>query len=134
MQELLAQRKKRLVELRYRRGRMKHLVEFPLEEGGSIVVEVDEPESAGTIRAARGDTIVKAKETLEEALNNVLPVTKSLVEKLRSIGNKPDEIGVTFGVSLNTAVGAVMASASAEANFSVTMHWSGKTEETTPQS
>lgn len=113
---------------------MKHLVEFPLEEGGSIVVEVDEPESAGTIRAAREDTIVKAKETLEEALNNVLPVTKSLVEKLRSIGSKPDEIEVTFGVSLNTAVGAVIASASAEANFSVTMHWSGKQEETTPQS
>ena len=113
---------------------MKRLVEFPLEEGGSIVVEVDEPESAGTIRAARGDTIVKAKETLEEALNNVLPVTKSLVEKLRSIGNKPDEIEVTFGVSLNTAVGAVIASASAEGNFSVTLHWSGKTEEATPQS
>ena len=113
---------------------MKHLVEFPLEEGGSIVVEVDEPESAGTIRAARGDTIVKAKETLEEALNNVLPVTKSLVEKLRSIGNKPDEIEVAFGVSLNTAVGAVMASASAEANFSVTLHWGGKKEETTPPS
>jgi Trypsin-co-occurring domain 1 len=113
---------------------MKHLVEFPLQEGGSIVVEVDEPESEGTVRAARGDTIVKAKETLEEALNNVLPVTKSIVEKLRSIGNKPDEIEMTFGVSLNTAVGAVIAAASAEANFSVTMHWSGKTEETTPQS
>ena len=38
---------------------MKHLVEFPLAEGGSIVVEVDEPESAGTIRAARGETITK---------------------------------------------------------------------------
>src|SRR6266567_2972364 len=81
---------------------MKHLVRFPLQEGGSIVVEVDEPESEGTVRAARGDTIVKAKETLEEALNNVLPVTKSIVEKLRSIGNKPDEIEMTFGVSLNS--------------------------------
>ncbi len=101
---------------------MKHLIEYPLEEGGSIVVEVDEPESAGTIRAAREDTIAKAKQTFEEALNGALPVTKSLVEKLRSIGNNPDEIEVTFGVSLNTAVGAVIASASAEANFSVTMH------------
>ena len=111
---------------------MKHLVEFPLQEGGSIVVEVDEPESEGAVRAAREDTIVKAKETLEEALNNVLPVTKSIVEKLRSIGNKPDEIEVTFGVSLNTAVGAVIASASAAANFSVTMHWTGTSKETTP--
>ena len=112
---------------------MKHLVEFPLEDGGSIVIEVDEPESTGTVRAAREDTIAKAKQTFEEAFNGVLPVTKGLVEKLRSIGNNPDEIEVTFGVSLNTAVGAVIASASAEANFSVTLHWSGKTEETTPQ-
>jgi hypothetical protein len=113
---------------------MKHLVEFPLDEGGSIIVEVDEPESEGTIRAARGDAIVKAKETLEQALNNVLPFTKSIVEKLRSIGNKPDEIEISFGVKLSTAAGAVIASASAEANFDVTMHWSGKNETVTPQS
>jgi len=113
---------------------MKHLVEFPLDEGGSIIVEVDEPESEGTIRAARGDTIVKAKETLEQALNNVLPFTKSIVEKLRSIGNKPDEIEISFGVKLSTAAGAVIASASAEANFDVTMHWSGKNEAVKPQS
>src|SRR5437660_1757414 len=112
---------------------MQHLVEFPLQEGGSIVVMVDEPESAGTIRAAREGAIVKAKQTFEEALNGVLPVTKSLVEKLRSIGNTPDEIEVAFGVSLNSAVGAVIASASGEANFSVTLHWSRKTEETTHQ-
>lgn len=112
---------------------MKHLVEYPLEEGGSIVVEVDEPESVGTVRAARDDVIVKAKQTFEDALNGVLPVTKGLVDKLRSIGNKPDEIEVSFGVCLNTAVGAVIASASAQANFSVTMHWSAKKEEAAPQ-
>jgi hypothetical protein len=110
---------------------MKHLVEFPLEEGGSVVVEVDEPESEGTIRAARGDTIVKAKETLEQALNNVLPFTKSIVEKLHSMGNKPDEIEISFGVKLSTAAGAVIASATAEANFGVTVHWSGISNETT---
>ena len=112
---------------------MKHLVEFPLEEGGSIVVEVDEPESAGTVRAGRGDSIVKAKETLEEALNNVLPVTKSIVEKLRSIGNKPDEIEISFGVKLSTVAGAVIAAASAEANFDVTVRWTGKKEESPPK-
>src|SRR2546430_16712973 len=113
---------------------MKHLVEFPLEEGGSIVIEVDEPEGAGTIREARGDIIAKAKQTFEEALNGVLPVTKSIVEKLRSIGSKPDEIEISFGVKLSTAAGAVIASASAEANFDVTMHWSAKNEAVTPQS
>jgi hypothetical protein len=32
---------------------MKRLVEFPLDEGGSILVQVDEPESGGTVRRAR---------------------------------------------------------------------------------
>jgi predicted RNase H-like HicB family nuclease len=109
---------------------MKHLVEFPLEEGGSIVVEVDELETGGTVRAGRGDTIEKAKETLEEALNKVVPVTKSVVEKLRSVGSKPDEIEITFGVKLSTVAGAVIASATAEANLGVTVRWTGKTEET----
>jgi len=113
---------------------MKHLVEFPLEEGGSIVIEVDEPESAGTIRAARGETIAKAKETLEEALNKVLPATRLAIEKLRNLGSKPDEVEVTFGMSLSTIAGVVIASTSAAANFSVTVHWSGGKEETTPPS
>jgi len=64
------------------------LVEFPLEEGGSIVVEVDEPETGGTVRAGRADTIEKAKETLEEALNKVVPVTKSVVEKPTSCATR----------------------------------------------
>ena len=113
---------------------MKHLVEFPLQEGGSIVVEVDEPESEGTVRAARGDTIAKAKETLEEALDKVLPTTRYAIEKLRSLGSQPDEIEVSFGMSLSTVAGVVIASTSAGANFSVTVHWSGKKEETAPLS
>jgi predicted RNase H-like HicB family nuclease len=109
--------------------KVKHLVEFPLEDGGSIVVEVDEPETSGTIRAGRGDTIEKARETLEEALNKVLPAAKSVVEKLHTMGNAPDEIEVTFGVKLTTVAGAVIASASVEANFDVTLRWVGKTQE-----
>jgi hypothetical protein len=105
---------------------MKHLVEFPLEDGNSIVVEIDESETGGTVRANRGDKIEKAKETLEEALDRVLPATKSIVEKLWSIVNKPDETEVTFGIKLSTVAGAVIASATAEANFNVTLRWKDK--------
>ncbi len=111
---------------------MKHLVEFPLAEGGSIVVEVDEPETGGTVRAGREDQIEKAKETFENALNKVLPATKTVVEKLRSMASRPDEIEVTFGVNLSTMAGAFIASASAAANFGVTVRWTGTNKETTP--
>ncbi len=110
---------------------MKRLVAFPLEEGGNIVIEIDEPETGGTVRAGREDTIEKAKETFEEALNKVLPATKTVVEKLRNMASKPDEIEVAFGVNLSTMAGAFIASASAGANFGVTVRWTGKAEETT---
>jgi len=111
---------------------MKHLVEFPLEEGGSIVVEIDEPEMGGTVRAGREDTIEKARETFEEALNKVLPATKTVLEKLRSLTSGPDEIEITFGVNLSTMAGAFIASASAGANFGVTVRWAGISKEITP--
>src|SRR6516225_9377689 len=104
---------------------MKHLVEFPLEEGGSIVVEIDEPETGGTVRAGREDKIEQARETFEEALNKVLPATKTVIEKVRNMASKPDEIEVTFGVNLSTMAGAVIASVSTAANFSVTVRWTG---------
>jgi hypothetical protein len=110
---------------------MKHLVEFPLEAGGSIVVEVDEPEREGTIRAGREDVIERGRETFEAALDKVLPVTRTVVERLRSIAHNPDEIEVTFGVNLSTMAGAVIASATAEANFGVTVRWTGTHKEGT---
>jgi predicted RNase H-like HicB family nuclease len=104
---------------------MKRLVEFPLQGGGSIFVQIDEPETSGTVRASRGDTIEKARETLEDALNKVLPATHSIVEKLQSM--RPTEIEVTFGITLSLQAGAFI-TAGSDANFGVTVRWTGKAE------
>jgi hypothetical protein len=112
---------------------MKRLVEFSLEEGGSLVVEIDEPDLGGTVRAGRGETIDKARETLENALNKVLPATRSVVEKVRSLSSKPDEIEITFGINLSTVAGAFIASASAGANFGITVRWSEQKAVESPQ-
>ena len=111
---------------------MKRLVEFPLEEGGSILVQIDEPDTGGTVRAGRDETIEKARETFEEALNRVLPAAKSVVEKLQSMASKPDEIEVSFGINLSTQAGAFIALASAAANFGVTVRWTSASKEITP--
>ena len=105
---------------------MKRLVEFPLQEGGSVFVQIDEPDTGGTVRAARGDTIDQAKETLEDALNKVLPAARSVVEKLESM--QPNEIEVTFGISLSFKAGAFI-SAGTDTNFGVTVRWTGNKEQ-----
>lgn len=103
---------------------MKHLVKFHLEDGSDVVIEVDE-ETTGPIHAGRNDKIDVAKEKLEAALDKVLPATKSVLGKLRSLDERPDEMEITFGINLSTVAGAVIASASIEANFAITLRWTG---------
>jgi len=58
----------------------------------------------------------------------------SPIGQKRPMGNKPDEIGISFGVKLSTVAGVVIVSASAKANFGVRVHWMEKKEETPSQS
>src|SRR5229473_6100073 len=104
---------------------MKHFVEFKMEDGGTIIVEVDEPETGGTTRASRrpGEIAEEAKETFEQALSKVRPATEKVITTLRGLAHKPDEIEMEFGFSLNAAIGVVIASASTAANYKVTLRW-----------
>jgi len=105
---------------------MKRLIEFPLQSGSSMIVEVDEPEG-GVVKAARpGEIVAKAKETLEDALNKIQPAAQAIIVKLRELHDTPDEIGVEFGIKLSAEAGAFIASAGVEANYKVTLKWSNK--------
>lgn len=104
---------------------MRRLVEFALEEGGSILVEVEEPEEAGMIPAAReeGGVPERAKKTFEAAWEKVRPAASAIVSKLRSLHDPPDKVQVTFGLKMNGEAGVILAAAGVEANFKVTLTW-----------
>lgn len=105
---------------------MAELVQFPLEDGGSITVEVS-PEATGkAVRGLRGspaEAIGKAGQTLEEALDNIGPTAAAVVKKLREGIESPSEIEVAFGITLKTEAGAIVAKVGGEANFQVTARW-----------
>ena len=107
---------------------MKRLIEFPLQDGGTMVVEVDEPEpTGGVVKAARpGEVAEKAKETLEDALEKIKPAAQSIITKLRDLHDQPDEVAVEFGIKLSAAAGAFIASAGVEANYKVSLKWTKK--------
>lgn len=108
---------------------MKHLVEYPLNDGSHVIIEIDEPASGGTTPVGRGENILpKAKETLEHALQHVLPAAKAVVEQVKSFETDADEIEVAFGIRLNSTFSALISSVSAEANFDVTLRWHNKKE------
>ena len=104
---------------------MRHLIEFPLEDGGSIVIEVDEPETeGGVVRAARpGEIVAKAGQTFEEALERVKPAAGAIIKKLKELSDAPDEVEVEFGLKMSAQAGAVIAVASVEANYRVKLRW-----------
>lgn len=109
---------------------MKQLIEFPLEDGETIVVEVNEPEEEyGSRRVARGTKgePEKASQTFEQALSKIRPATEKVITTLRDLVQKPDEIEMEFGFSLSAGTGVIVASASTQANYRVTLRW--KSEE-----
>ena len=110
---------------------MKRFVAFKLNDGSSIVVEVDEPETVGgTVRAARSpkDLLDEAKCSFDDALEKIQTATENAIMKLRNLTQKPDEITMEFGFNFSAEFGAIIAKASADANYKVTLNWK-RTEE-----
>ena len=110
---------------------MKRLVEFTLDDSSTIIVETDEPEPpGGVVRATKkpGEVLEEAKHTFEEALDKIHAATEWALVKLRSLSEQPDEVTMEFGFNLSAQFGAVIASASSEANYKVTLTWSTKDE------
>ena len=103
----------------------KRLIEFPLEDGTSVLVEVDEPlADGGVVRAARpGEIAERASQTFETALERIKPVGVAILAKLRDFSDRPDELAVEFGVSFSAKAGAILASTAAEGNCKITLVW-----------
>ena len=102
---------------------IKRLVEFPLEDGTSMFVEVDEPGPGNIVKASRYDVVEKAHETLEKSLERVKPAAQFILAQLRKLHDAPDEIEVSFGLKLSAECGIILAASGLEANYSVNLKW-----------
>jgi hypothetical protein len=113
---------------------MKRLVEFPSDSGEPILVEVEDVGLPGETRRglSASSVLVHAQTSFEDALEKARPMATGLVGKLHAIGdaagNPPNEVQVEFGIVLNAEAGAILASASAGANYKVTMTWKRQPE------
>lgn len=101
---------------------MGQLLQFE-SDVGTILVEVadDEP---GIERATRvDDVVVKARESLETALDQVRAVANTTLAKLQDLTRQPEQVEVEFGVRLNAEAGAVIARTEAEGHLQVKLTW-----------
>jgi hypothetical protein len=109
-------------------GVMKRLVEFPLEQGGSVLVQVDDMRDGPVTRGVRQEKSVaeRTSKTFEEATESISPAAQTLINRLFGLQDPPDEINLEFGVQLSAEAGAFIATVAAEANFKVAMSWKAR--------
>ena len=100
------------------------MMEVPLADGHSVVVEVDRREVPGELVLATAkpyEVAVRATETLEQTLDKVRPALHSLTQWAKSA--EPDECCVEFGLKLGGELGVIVAKGTAEVNFVVKLTW-----------
>jgi hypothetical protein len=107
------------------------VVEMPLEDGSTILVEVSDDEQR-LERVGRIGTVVRnSAETLEEALRRVRPAVTAVLNQARSLASPPDKVKVEFGVKLTAEAGVVIAKATTEANFKLSLEWGISADQST---
>jgi hypothetical protein len=100
------------------------LIELDLNEGGSVLVEVDES-GRGAVTRGRGasELVAKAGKSLEDAVGQIGPAAQAIVAELRRTADWPDEVEIEFAVKLSTDANVIIARTGGEANFRVSLKW-----------
>jgi hypothetical protein len=103
---------------------VKQLIQFPLEGGGVVLVEVEGRDEGGPRRVGRLDEVAETSErSFQAALAQVRPAVDAMMTTLQGLECRPDEINAQFAIKLGAKTGAFLASADAEAQFTVSLKW-----------
>jgi hypothetical protein len=104
--------------------KVKKIVEFALEDGDSVLIEV----SQSNDRIGIPDRITeKANKTFESALNTVKPIANTIMDKILELNQPASEVEVKFGIKMTAGLGAIVASGSADINYEITLKWKQET-------
>lgn len=107
---------------------MPKYVEFPLEDGGTILIESADDKKSGTgfVRGAANEDSVtdKAAHSFDQAVDNIRKSANTLVSKLRGLSEPPDEMEINFSLKASGEVGNLfVARGGAEASYNVSLRW-----------
>lgn len=97
--------------------------EFTLDDGTTVVVA--SPARGGSNLVGLGDRVDAAQKTFREALAPVTAAAAQIIEDFRKAAQCPDEVEISFGVTLDGKIGGVIASANAGAHLEVKLRWHG---------
>ncbi|MGB8022029.1 MAG: CU044_2847 family protein [Candidatus Nanopelagicales bacterium] len=111
------------------------LVEFPLHDGGHVVVGIEQVEGEWSGVVTRGggleERMHEAVCTFEEALEPIRVVGQGVLNRLAALDRPPEEVRVEFGLELSAKAGAIV-SASGAATMKVVLTWRAPAPPTAP--
>ncbi|MEU5085580.1 CU044_2847 family protein [Streptomyces sp. NPDC021356] len=105
---------------------MESISTMVLPGGGEIAFEVateaELPVGEGPVKAGRvGDAVRRMPQTLQNALEPVREMTRTVVDQLREVG--PEEVEIEFGLNLSGQVGVIVNKGEAAAHLKIKMLW-----------
>jgi len=98
-------------------------IEFTLDDGTTVAVAP--PARAGSGAVGLSDRLEVAEKTLHQALAPVTTAATQMMDGFRKMAQRPAEVEISFGVTLDGKLGGVIASANAGAHLDVTLRWRG---------
>ena len=102
---------------------MKKYVEYEVENGKSVVIEIEGAKKGLVPAASSGGVIAKSKKSFEQALDTIGPIAGKLFTHLKEFPKEPEQINIEFGLKMGFETGVVIASGNGEANFKVSLTW-----------
>jgi hypothetical protein len=105
----------------------RRLLQVPVGDGsdGVIEVEVDTRDLGGSLQLATDDGVDfgTAPFTIASSVGRVMPALSTILTRVRSGANAPDEIGMEIGLAFGGETGLFFAKGTAEATFTLTITW-----------
>lgn len=101
------------------------LVEYETEEGGSVLIVVEDLVPGMVPASAAGKVAAVAGRTFEAAIESLMPVTEAVAKRFRSLEEPPDICEIEFGITFGMEGRAIIAAGTASANFKVKVTWKG---------
>jgi hypothetical protein len=98
-------------------------IEFTLDDGTAVTVAP--PARAGSGAVGLSDRLQVAEKSLRQALAPVTAAAAQLMDGFREMAERPAEVEISFGVTLDGKLGGVIASAEASAHLDITLRWRG---------
>lgn len=103
---------------------MNKLIEFELEDGSTILVESNDRFSQGeNVYISNDVEIEKAERKFSSSMDSIRSIAKTSLATISSLGKKPEEFTLEFGLKLTGKTNAILVSGELESNIKVTLKW-----------